>query len=218
MSSDTVNELRMRFSKIEKAVDESIQTPRLVLATRTDGTGSVEVLEEVDGRIQDPLAPEHTGSYKRFAWPKRTEFVDVTAECVEKSVWSNILQYQVSRARESEEAGQRIMQIWKDATEFAPTTVGMDEAEISAQVESLLNAHLEAFTAQRNAQERLESVRNLGFDFTRGLTVISLRCRHFDPRPWAAACSTSEKVADPAPPRSCIWTRCRDSTGCWGRS
>lgn len=176
MSSDTVNELRMRFSKIEKAVDESIQTPRLVLATRTDGTGSVEVLEEVDGRIQDPLAPEHTGSYKRFAWPKRTEFVDVTAECVEKSVWSNILQYQVSRARESEEAGQRIMQIWKDATEFAPTTVGMDEAEISAQVESLLNAHLEAFTAQRNAQERLESVRNLGFElyerFDRHLTSL----------------------------------------------
>jgi hypothetical protein len=176
MSSDTVNELKQNFLKIEQTVEESVQTPRLILATRTDGTGSVEVLEEIDGKIQDPLGPEHTGSYKRFVWPKRTEFLDATGECVEKSVWSHILQYQVSRARESEEAGQRIMQVWRDAADLIPATDGMDQAEISAQVETLLMRHQEAYTAQRNAQEALESVGKLGFElyesFDRHLTSL----------------------------------------------
>ncbi|RSH91527.1 hypothetical protein EHS25_009826 [Saitozyma podzolica] len=196
MSSDTVNELKQNFLKIEQTVEESVQTPRLILATRTDGTGSVEVLEEIDGKIQDPLGPEHTASYKRFVWPKRTEFLDVTGECVEKSVWSHILQYQVSRARESEEAGQRIMQGWRDAADLIPATDGMDQAEISAQVETLRMGHQEAYTAQRNAQEALESVGKLGFElyesFDRHLTSLqALR-----PSTLGRTRSTSERVAN----------------------
>jgi hypothetical protein len=122
MSSDRANDLKTRFTRREELIDKSLQIPRLVLASRADGTGPVEVLEEIDGKLQAPSGHENAESFQRFTWPKRTEFFDVTEECVEKTLWSDMLRYQVSKVRESEKAGEELMEIWTSATEFDTLT------------------------------------------------------------------------------------------------
>ncbi|RSH91528.1 hypothetical protein EHS25_009827 [Saitozyma podzolica] len=153
MSSEQSNAPASVNTSTLSQINSTIKPVHLVLATRVDDAGSVEVMEWVDGAVQTPSGDRNT--HKVFVWPERTEFPDITDACVEILAWDSFLEYTVSGAKQTEETSRDFMEARRDAYNFQQMAQETDEDQ-DMVVANKMNKRLEdSFRNLRNAQERM---------------------------------------------------------------
>ncbi|GFZ51096.1 hypothetical protein JCM24511_08854 [Saitozyma sp. JCM 24511] len=134
-------------------INSTIGPIQLVLATRVDGAGSVEVMEWVDDGVQTPSGDRNT--HKPLVWPERTEFPDINDAGVEILAWDSLLEYTVSAAKQTEEASKQLMEAQRDARNFHPDAQETDEDRVKEEGDALNKRLEDSFRNLRNGQERL---------------------------------------------------------------